>query len=90
MATRDKIEELLAELQYHTIEQVLKNIKSGKAAPQDIRNAITVLKDNGFTMRDVPNGAPNPQQFLEDINKNMPKLPHISETGELIEAEYEE
>lgn len=89
MATRDKIEELLAELQYHTIEQVLENIKSGEATPQDIRNAITILKDNGFTMRDIPNGAPDPSKFLEDINKNMPKLPNINDYGEVIEADIE-
>lgn len=90
MATRDEIEKLLANLQYHTIEQVLTNIKSGEATPQDIRNAITLLKDNGFTMRDIPNGAPDPSKFLEDINQNMTKLPHISDTGEIIEADLED
>lgn len=89
MATRGEIEELLAELQFETIEQVLKNIKSGEASPQDIRNAISILKDNGFTMRDVPNGAPDPSKFLEDINKNIPKLPNINNLGEIIDADIE-
>lgn len=89
MATRDEIEKLLADLQFHTIEQVLENIKSGEATPQDIRNAITILKDNGFTMRDIPNGAPDPKAFLEDIGKNLPKLPTINSVGEIIDADID-
>lgn len=89
MATRDKIEELLAELQFHTIEEVLKNIKSGGATSKDIRNAITILKDNGFTMRDIPNGAPDPSKFLEDLNKNLLKLPNINDLGEIVDVDME-
>lgn len=89
MATRDEIIELLASLQFHTIEEILKNIKSGEASPQDIRNAITVLKDNGFTLRDIPNGAPDPSKFIEELNKNMPKLPNINDLGEIIDTDIE-
>lgn len=90
MAKRDKIEELLAQLHLHTIEKILNNVKSSEASPQDIRNAITILKDNGFTMRDVPSDAPDPSHFLEDLNKNLPKLPNINDLGEVIEADIEE
>lgn len=89
MATRDEIEVLLADLQFHTIKGVLSNIKSGEATPQDIRNAITLLKDNGFTMRDVPSGAPDPSVFLEDLNRNLPKLPSINDLGEIIDTDIE-
>lgn len=88
MATREQIEELLSELQLETIKKALANIKNEEASPQDLRNAITILKDNGFTMRDVV-GGPTPREFLEDLNKNMPKLPNINDLGEIIDVDTE-
>ena len=88
MANNQTLEELFASLQVATIEEVIKVIKSGEATSGDVRNAISLLKDNGFTMRDVPNGT-DPNKFLEDLSASMPQLPNISANGEIIEVEAE-
>lgn len=84
-----KIEGLFVDLMSATIEQVLKTIKSGTADAKDIRNAITLLKDNGFTMRDVPTNK-KPDEFLAELAKSIPALPNITPYGEIIDIEDEE
>lgn len=82
-----KVEDLFIELMSSTVQDVITTIKSGEASPQDIRNAITLLKDNGFTMRDIPSDM-NPDKMIEEIS-NIP-LPFISANGDIIDGEIED
>jgi methanogenic corrinoid protein MtbC1 len=82
-----KVEDLFIELMSSTVKDVIGTIKSGEATPQDIRNAITLLKDNGFTMRDVPSDM-DPNKFIEEISSI--KLPQISLSGDIIDGVVED
>lgn len=93
MAKKDSykaVEELFIELMSNTIENVLDKLRSGQADSKDIRNAITLLKDNGFTLRDIPMNK-DPNEVLSEIAKSIPALPNLSATGEVIDLmEYDE
>lgn len=93
MANKDNykvVEGLFIELMSSTIENVLDKLKSGQADSKDIRNAITLLKDNGFTLRDIPMNK-DPNEVLAEIAKSIPALPNLSATGEVIDLmEYDE
>lgn len=83
----EKVENLFIDLMSSTVKEVISTIKSGEATPQDIRNAITLLKDNGFTMRDVPSEM-DPNRFIEEIGSIA--LPRISASGEIIDGVVED
>lgn len=93
MANKDNykaIEGLFIELMSSTIENVLDKLRSGQADSKDIRNAITLLKDNGFTLRDIPMNK-DPNEVLSEIAMSIPALPNLSATGEVIDLmEYDE
>ena len=93
MANKDNykaVEGLFIELMSSTIENVLDRLKSGQADSKDIRNAITLLKDNGFTLRDIPMNK-DPNEVLSEIAMSIPALPNLSATGEVIDLmEYDE
>ena len=84
------VEGLFVALMSSTIENVLDKLRSGNADSKDIRNAITLLKDNGFTLRDIPMNK-DPNEVLAEIAKSIPALPNLSATGEVIDLmEYDE
>jgi hypothetical protein len=93
MANKDNykaVEGLFIELMSSTIENVLDRLRSGQADSKDIRNAITLLKDNGFTLRDIPMNK-DPNEVLSEIAMSIPALPNLSATGEVIDLmEYDE
>lgn len=93
MANKDNykaVEGLFIELMSSTIENVLDKLRSGQADSKDIRNAITLLKDNGFTLRDIPMNK-DPNEVLSEIAMSIPALPNLSATGEVIDLmEYDE
>ncbi|MCR8678903.1 MULTISPECIES: hypothetical protein [Campylobacter] len=93
MANKDNykvVEGLFIELMSSTIENVLDKLRSGQADSKDIRNAITLLKDNGFTLRDIPMNK-DPNEVLAEIAMSIPALPNLSATGEVIDLmEYDE
>lgn len=93
MANKDSykaVEGLFIELMSSTIENVLDKLRSGQADSKDIRNAITLLKDNGFTLRDIPMNK-DPNEVLSEIAMSIPALPNLSATGEVIDLmEYDE
>lgn len=85
----EKIESLFVDLMACTIQEVIDKIKSGEADSKDVRNALTLLKDNGFTLRDVPSDK-KPEEFLDELAQAFPALPNISSNGEIIEADLED
>lgn len=93
MPNKDKykiVEELFIDLMSCTLENVLEKLKSGSADSKDIRNAITLLKDNGFTLRDIPMNK-DPNEVLTEIAKTLPALPNLSKNGDIIDLmEYDE
>ncbi|PPB52946.1 hypothetical protein [Campylobacter hyointestinalis] len=93
MPNKDKykiVEELFIDLMSCTLENVLEKLKSGSADSKDVRNAITLLKDNGFTLRDIPMNK-DPNEVLSEIAKTLPALPNLSKNGEIIDLmEYDE
>ncbi|CUU71022.1 Uncharacterised protein [Campylobacter hyointestinalis subsp. hyointestinalis] len=93
MPNKDKykiVEGLFIDLMSCTLENVLEKLKSGSADSKDIRNAITLLKDNGFTLRDIPINK-DPNEVLTEIAKTLPALPNLSKNGEIIDLmEYDE
>ncbi|CUU77499.1 hypothetical protein [Campylobacter hyointestinalis] len=93
MPDKDKykiVEELFIDLMSCTLENVLEKLKSGSADSKDVRNAITLLKDNGFTLRDIPMNK-DPNEVLSEIAKTLPALPNLSKNGEIIDLmEYDE
>ncbi|RAZ60030.1 hypothetical protein [Campylobacter hyointestinalis] len=93
MPNKDKykiVEELFIDLMSCTLENVLEKLKSGSADSKDVRNAITLLKDNGFTLRDIPMNK-DPNEVLSEIAKTLPALPNLSKNGDIIDLiEYDE
>ena len=93
MPDKDKykiVEELFIDLMSCTLENVLEKLKSGSADSKDVRNAITLLKDNGFTLRDIPMNK-DPNEVLSEIAKTLPALPNLSKNGDIIDLmEYDE
>lgn len=93
MPNKDKykiVEGLFIDLMSCTLENVLEKLKSGSADSKDIRNAITLLKDNGFTLRDIPMNK-DPNEVLTEIAKTLPALPNLSKNGDIIDLmEYDE
>lgn len=93
MPDKDKykiVEGLFIDLMSCTLENVLEKLKSGSADSKDVRNAITLLKDNGFTLRDIPINK-DPNEVLTEIAKTIPALPNLSKNGEIIDLmEYDE
>jgi len=43
---KHKVEELLYDLMETTVEELVERIESGEASPQDISNAIRIMKEN--------------------------------------------
>ncbi|CUU71558.1 hypothetical protein [Campylobacter hyointestinalis] len=93
MPNKDKykiVEELFIDLMSCTLENVLEKLKSSSADSKDVRNAITLLKDNGFTLRDIPMNK-DPNEVLSEIAKTLPALPNLSKNGDIIDLmEYDE
>lgn len=54
---KHKAEGLMVDLMYIITEELMYKIKSGEASSQDMRNAISLLKDNGVTV-DITQGEP--------------------------------
>lgn len=84
-----KIESLFIEMMELTLKDTIAKLKSKEADSKDIRNAITLLKDNGFTLRDIP-VSKKPEEFLAELAKTLPQLPAISCYGEIIEYDESE
>lgn len=60
------IEDLLGDLLDATAKDLLKRVRSGEASPSDVRNAISLLKDNGITC-EVRKGTP-----LDILSQELP------------------
>ena len=60
---KHKAENLMVDLMYKITEELLRRVDDPDASPQDIRNAISLLKDNNITV-EVTKGE------LLDIVKN--------------------
>lgn len=85
----EKVEALFIEMLELTLKDTVRKLKEGADA-KDVRNAIALLKDNGFTLRDIPITR-KPDELLAELAKSLPQLPYISQHGEIIEdAEYDE
>jgi vacuolar-type H+-ATPase subunit E/Vma4 len=65
---KDSKEELLDSLWYATIEEILKRVKSGKAKPTDISNAVKMLRDNDITVDPKGKG----KDFLDQLEEELP------------------
>lgn len=85
---KERIQGLFIDIMELTLKDTIAKLKSGEADSKDIRNAITLLKDNGFTLRDL-DVAKDPNEFLAELAQNMPRLPKLNKYGEII-AEPEE
>jgi len=59
-----ELEKLLGELQLATIKRVLASVQSDEASPSDIKNALTLLKDNSITL---DNAKGDPKQYLGNV-----------------------
>lgn len=79
----EKVEGLFIDLMVTTLEKTLAKLKSQAADSKDVRNAITLLKDNGFTMRDLRT-TKDPEEFLAELMATLPALPAISPNGEIV------
>lgn len=80
-----KVENLFIEMMELTLKDIIKKLKSGEAVSSDVRNAVALLKDNGFTLRDIPMSR-KPEEFLAELAKSLPQLPVISAHGEIIDV----
>ena len=85
---KERIHGLFIDIMELTLKDTVKKLKSGEADSKDIRNAITLLKDNGFTLRDL-DVAKNPDELIAELAQSMPRLPKLNKYGEII-AEPEE
>lgn len=62
---RKRAEEKMVVLLETITDELLAKIKSGDYTPQDVANAIKLLKDNGITV--APNKGKVPEGMLEDL-----------------------
>lgn len=79
-----QLEELLGELQLETIKSLLKSVKSGEATSGDIRNALTLLKDNSINL-DHAKG--DPMTFLGTLSASVAQLPYLDASLDLDEED---
>lgn len=63
---RKLAEDLMVDIMYATAETLLEKIRNGTAQPQDISNAIKLLKNNGITVA-VNKGNP-----LDILSEELP------------------
>lgn len=64
-AKKTKAEELMVDLMLKVTEDLMTKINSGEASPSDVRNAISLLKDNSITVS-ITKGEP--LAFLKEDN----------------------
>lgn len=60
-------EQLMVDLMYKITEELLRRVDDPDASPQDIRNAISLLKDNNITV-DINKG-----ELLEMVKESKDK-----------------
>lgn len=59
-------EEMMVDLMYEVANHLLLKVRSGEATPQDISNALKLLRDNGITVS-VNKGNP-----LDILSEELP------------------
>lgn len=65
--TKKQVEQTLLELLDATAEEILRRVKSGEAGPQDISNAIRLLKENDIDIHIREGDASGLLDKLEDL-----------------------
>lgn len=77
--TKHKTEALMVDLMYLITKELMEKIQLGEASSQDVRNAISLLKDNGVSI-DITKGEPlSVLQTGEDLPFETDRLKAVGE-----------